>query len=99
MNCIVWVLLLIAQGCGATLSNPIEKVIQLLTELEAKVIKDGESEQKAFEEYAEWCETGAKDKEFEIKTAKAEIEDLSATITKAGSDIDTLTAKIGELAA
>jgi chromosome segregation ATPase len=79
-------------------SNPVQKVIELLTQLEGKVIKDGEAEQKAFEEYAEWCETGAKDKEWEIKTAKSEIEDLEATISKAGSDIDELTSKISDLA-
>jgi len=94
------VLILCSAGsCGASTANPVEKVVQLLTELEAKVIKDGEAEQKAFEEYADWCQTGAKDKEYEIKTAKAEIEDLSAVITKAASDIDAMTAKIADAAA
>jgi len=78
--------------------NPVQKVLQLLTELEAKIIKDGEVEQKAYEDYADWCENGAKDKQFEIKTAKADIEDLKATITKAAADIEALEAKIGELA-
>jgi len=78
--------------------NPIQKVLQLLTELEQKVIKDGEAEQKAYEEYVDWCQTGARDKKFEIKTAKADIEDLEATISKSTSLIEASTAKIAELA-
>jgi len=101
MKYFAWVLLLqsAASLSHTSSDNPVQKVIELLTSLEAKIIKDGEAEQKAFEDYAEWCETGAKDKEYEIKTAKSEIEDLSATITKSSSDIDTHTAKIGDLAA
>jgi len=41
--------------------NPLSKVIQLLSDLEGKIIKDGEAEQKAYEEYVDWCGTGAKD--------------------------------------
>jgi len=93
-----FVLALLLGSAAALTANPVQKVIELLTSLEAKVIKDGEVEQKAFEEYAEWCETEAKNKEYEIKTAKTEIEDLQATITKSAADIDTLTAKIAELA-
>jgi peptidoglycan hydrolase CwlO-like protein len=79
--------------------NPVQKVLSLLTELEAKVIKDGEAEQKAYEEFVDWCQTGAKDKEWEIKTAKAEIEELEATISNSGASIESHTAKIEELAA
>merc|ERR1719408_127502 len=79
--------------------SPVQKVIQLLGELEAKIIKDGEEENKAFEAYAAWCKDGAKDLGFEIKTAKAEIEDLKATIGKATADISETSAKIEDLAA
>lgn len=79
--------------------NPVEKVLQLLIELEAKVIKDGEAAQKAYEEYVDWCQVGAKDKEWEIKTAKKEIEELQATITNSAASIDSNSAKIEELAA
>lgn len=70
-----------------------------MTELEAKVIKDGEEEQKAYEEYVDWCQNGAKDKEWEIKTAKADVAELEATITKAAADIENFDGKIEELAA
>ena len=40
-----------------------------------------------YDEFAEWCEDEAKNLQFEIKTAKAEAEDLGAVIEKAASDI------------
>ena len=46
---------------GIKATNPVQKVIELLAELEVKIIKDGEVEQKAYEEHADWCRTGAKD--------------------------------------
>merc|ERR1719201_2448424 len=46
----------------------------------------------------EWCDDGHKDKGFEIKTAKSEIEDLTATIGKATSDIESSKTKMEELA-
>merc|ERR1719375_2261551 len=79
--------------------SPIQKVVQLLGELEMKIIKDGEEEKKAFNNYMEWCRTGAKDKEYEIKTANSDIEDLTATIGKADADLATTASKIEDLGA
>jgi hypothetical protein len=79
--------------------SPVQKVVQLLGELEMKIIKDGEEEKKAFDNFMEWCKNGAKDKEYEIKTAKADIEDLTATIGKADSDLATAASKIEDLSA
>merc|ERR1719316_1894365 len=75
--------------------NPIEKVIEMIGDLEQKVIKEGEAAQKTYDEFAEWCEDQSKDLGFEIKTAKGEIEDLTATIQKASSDIADEEEKIG----
>jgi len=74
-------------------------VVQLLGELEMKIIKDGEEEKKAFDAFMDWCKTGASDKAYEIKTAKGDIEDLTATIGKADSDISTTSSKIEDLGA
>merc|ERR1719324_468425 len=79
-------------------TNPVSKVVELLKGLQAKIVADGEKEDKAFDEYVDWCKTGAQDKAWEIKTAKAEIEDLTATIGKAGSVIETLSSKLEDLA-
>jgi len=82
-----------------TSTNPIQKIIELLSGLQAKIIADGEAEEKQFNEYFEWCDDATKEKGFEIKTLKGEVEDLTATIDKASSDISTLSDKIEELAA
>jgi len=79
--------------------NPLQKVVQLLSELEQKIIKHGASEEQAFVAYSDWCKTGAMEKGFEIKTANSEIEDLTATIGQASSDIETSTSKIQDNAA
>lgn len=79
--------------------DPLQKVVSLLGSLEMNIIRDGEAEQKAFDAFMDWCRNGGKDKEFEIKTAKSSIEDLSATIAKAESDISTLSSKIDDLGA
>eukprot|EP00448_Togula_jolla_P002710 CAMPEP_0170611418 /NCGR_PEP_ID=MMETSP0224-20130122/23179_1 /TAXON_ID=285029 /ORGANISM="Togula jolla, Strain CCCM 725" /LENGTH=713 /DNA_ID=CAMNT_0010936853 /DNA_START=10 /DNA_END=2151 /DNA_ORIENTATION=- len=79
--------------------NPVQKVVTLLTQLEVKIMKDGQEEVKAFEAYADWCKNGAKEKEFEIKTAESDIEDLSATIGKAESDTVSLASKVEDLSA
>jgi len=86
-------------GAAAVEVNPMTKVLQLLGELEAKVTAEGEAEAKLYEEYTNWCKNGKTDKGFEIRTAKGEIEDLSATIGKAYSDIDASKTKLEELAA
>merc|ERR1719335_669645 len=77
--------------------NPIEKVIEMIGDLQQKVIKEGEAAQKTYDEFSEWCEEEARNLQYTIKTAKAEAEDLSATIEKATTDIAGLDAKIGEL--
>jgi len=78
--------------------NPIQKVVELLSSLEAKLLADGEAEQKAYKEYFEWCDDASKNTGFAIKTATAKKEKLEATIAKAGADIESLTASIGDLA-
>lgn len=80
-----------------TNTNPIQKVIELLSGLEAKLIKEGEVEQKAYEEFVDWCDSGAKDKQFEVKTAKSEIESLEATISKSTSTSEEMVQKIADL--
>merc|ERR1719463_463756 len=80
-------------------ANPIEKVIEMLSELQQKIIKEGEVAQKIYDEFAEWCEEESKNLQFEIKTGKATAEELSATIDKAASDIKAGEEAIEELAA
>merc|ERR1719160_1618691 len=80
-------------------TNPIEKVIEMMSELQQKIIGEGEAAQKVYDEFAEWCEEESKNLQFEIKTGKAQAEELTSTIEKAVSDIKANEAKIEELSA
>jgi len=80
-------------------TNPIEKVIEMMSELQQKIIGEGEAAQKVFDEFSEWCEEESKNLQFEIKTGKAQAEELTATIEKAVSDIKAGEEAIEELAA
>jgi len=78
-------------------ANPVGQVLSLLQKLYDTVVADGETEQKQYEEFAEWCEDQAKERQYEIKTGKSQAADLRAQIEKAGADIEALNAQIGEL--
>merc|ERR1719247_1120337 len=78
-------------------ANPIEKVIEMMSDLQQKIIGEGKAAQKIYDEFAEWCEEESKSLQFTIKTAKAEAEDMNAVIDKAASDIKAFDEKIGEL--
>jgi hypothetical protein len=88
---------LLVSAHGAT-TNPIGKVIQMISDLEGKVIGEGEQSHKIYAEFAEWCEDRSKEVGFEIKTGKAEVAELTATIDQEDATIGSLNAKIEELA-
>jgi chromosome segregation ATPase len=79
--------------------NPIEKVIQMMSDLEGKIIGEGKECQKTYDEFAEWCEDRSKNLGFEIKTGKAQVADLSATIQDETAKTDAATSKIDDLSA
>merc|ERR1719163_677156 len=80
-------------------TNPIAKVVQMISDLEAKVIGEGEESHKIYAEFSEWCEDRSKEVGFEIKTGKAQVAELTATIDQQSALIGSLNAKIEELAA
>jgi|Transcript_78751 hypothetical protein len=79
-------------------SNPLGTVFELMSALEAKIIKEGEAEAKAFKEFFEWCDGASKNINYEIKTATTQKEKLTAKIGELSSDIDVGESKIEELA-
>jgi len=84
---------------SANEASPIAKVIQMVSDLETKIIGEGEESQKVYEEFSEWCETTSKNVKFEIKTGKNEVASLKATIEKDTANIQTQDSTIEELAA
>merc|ERR1719174_1610723 len=81
----------------ASQANPIEKILEMISDLETKVIAEGEDAQKEYDEYAEWCEDRSTQVGFEIKTGKSEVAELTATIEEETSTIGALETKIEEL--
>merc|ERR1719316_1023491 len=82
---------------GAKLS-PVQKVIQLIDDMHAKVTKEAAEESKVFEEYAKFCDDEATAKEYAIKDSKEAIEEFTATITDSKAIIETEDSKVSDLA-
>merc|ERR1719409_1207316 len=101
MKAVLMLILAVAPAAIAdqTTSNPLGKVFELMGALEAKIVKEGEAEAKAFKEFFEWCDSSSKNLNFEIKTAKTSQAKLTAKIGELTSDIEVGNAKIEELSA
>jgi hypothetical protein len=93
------VLLAVTSAQGNVVNvNPIEKVLSMLANLQAKIIKEGETAQKTYDEFAEWCEDRSRNVGFEIKDGKSEVSEQQATIESSTAEIASHNAKIEELA-
>ena len=82
-------LALIGASCvmgGAVHVNPIEKVVQLMDDLTAKITKEGDVEAKAFKEFVEWCDDAASNAKFAQKTGSAQQAKLEAIIDQSAAD-------------
>merc|ERR1719399_1417825 len=93
----VFIMASLAFSANASQASPIEKTIEMISELEAKVIGEGADAQKTYDEYAEFCEDRSTKLGFEIKTGKASVAELTATIESETSTIAALEAKIEDL--
>jgi DNA repair exonuclease SbcCD ATPase subunit len=79
--------------------SPIEKVVQLLSDLEGKIIGEGETAQKLYDEFAEFCEDRSEEVTYDIKRGKSTVLELKAAMAEELSLIESFDAKIGDLAA
>jgi len=87
------VVLFAAFGTAAA-QNPLQKVTQLLSELQQKILKEGEAEQKNYEKFEEWCKDEAVAKQYEIETGTNKVAELKAVIEKEGSTILAMESEI-----
>merc|ERR1719375_255055 len=97
MNCAFFFFALLSGPCVATNVTPIQKVIQMLTDMQAKGKAEKEDEAARFAEYKTFCKDTAWDKTTNIKTASAAIEQLSADIDKGASDAAEAAKAISQL--
>jgi len=87
----------VASPANAAQASPIEKILEMISGLQAKVIGEGKDAQKTYDSYAEWCSDRSTNLAFEIKTGKANVEELKATIQEETSASAALETKIEEL--
>jgi len=78
-------------------ASPVTKVVQLMSDMQAKIIGEGEEAHALYSEFAEMCEERSKSLGFEIKTQKAEVAELKATIDEETALAGSLDTKVGEL--
>eukprot|EP00445_Apocalathium_hangoei_P001388 CAMPEP_0203847336 /NCGR_PEP_ID=MMETSP0359-20131031/4954_1 /ASSEMBLY_ACC=CAM_ASM_000338 /TAXON_ID=268821 /ORGANISM="Scrippsiella Hangoei, Strain SHTV-5" /LENGTH=721 /DNA_ID=CAMNT_0050762783 /DNA_START=78 /DNA_END=2243 /DNA_ORIENTATION=- len=75
----------------------VQKVIQMLGNMQAKVKEEQNADEVAFAEFKTWCEMESAELKKEIGENGKEIERLSASIGKLASEIKTLGEEIGTL--
>jgi len=90
------VLLLAVLSSGAAVT-PIEKVVQLLKDLQAKVEKQGANEAAQYDKYACFCKNQAEFKKAAIEKSQEKIEVLKADIKDLESQIKELNSDIVDL--
>lgn len=97
MQCVAKVVLCLALGttiAGADEASPVSKAVQLLGDLQTKMIADGEKATQSFEEFSRWCERTSMEKQHALKDMGEQIVMLQATSEDAGSSIEQLKAKV-----
>lgn len=97
MRLIVTLALTCAPLTKATESNPISKVVQMISELQATIMNQATDAQKAYEKYVAYCQERSQNLGFEVKTGKADKDNSKATIQDASATIESLTAKIEDI--
>jgi len=87
---------------GALGVSPVQKVLQLIEDMEGKVQRDQAAASKAYETSALFCDDEVVKKGYAIKDSKSNIDSLSATVedeeakvTQYGSKIEEVTTQIG----
>lgn len=85
-------LALVACAHAFSTGSPVEKVVKLLEDLEAKITADGKSEEATYEKYKCWCTGMTRKKGAAIEQAKKDLKRL-------GSEIMSLRGKVAKLSA
>jgi len=78
-------------------TSPIGKVVELLSSLEVKIIREGEREAEVFKDFFQWCDKASKNLNFEIKTYTSAKEKQEAKIAELASNIEVAVSKIEDL--
>lgn len=91
-------LLAVSATARSTTGSPVERVVNLLKDLQTKVQNDGKVEEQIYNKYACWCEKTSERKGEAIEKAQDDLRALGQTILKLKGKVATLTAEIQLLA-
>jgi len=86
--------LLLAAVVSAVTVGPIQKVLQLVDELQSKVIAVGDESQATYEEFVDWCAKQAAETKHAIADATGQVEALTATVDTSTANIEELNSEI-----
>ena len=89
--------LVAAVAANSQSATPIDRVVELIDGLRAKIVADGEAEQTVYDKYACWCEKTTARKAGAIEEAKTSIEELTQLILELKGKKATLTAEVKQL--
>lgn len=82
---------------GQRTRSPVERVVNLLTDLKTRIESDGKSEQQMYDKYACWCEKTTERKASAIEKAQAQLRALGQSMLKLKGKIATLEFEIQDL--
>merc|ERR1719379_2306819 len=94
--------MVVASALGTDTSQrvtPVEKVIDLLTKLQAKVEAEGKEEAAQYDKYSCFCKEQADNKLYAIEKSEKKIKELAAVILSLEGEIADLNGDIKSLAA
>ena len=74
-----------------------EKVMTMLADVQTKLIEDGKASDAAHANYTKFCSHGQRDLGYDIKDGEKTVEELTARIAKASSEMEVSTSKLEEL--
>jgi hypothetical protein len=89
--------LVAAVAANSQSASPIDRVVELIEGLRAKIVADGAAEQTVYDKYACWCEETTARKAAAIEDAKTLIEELAKRILELKGRLGTYTAEIAKL--
>lgn len=78
-------------------ANPVNKALQLLSDLTAKITNEQKNAQHTFAEFKDWCEDRTTNLGFEIQTGNSEVASLQALIEDSSARQTSLGEKIQDL--
>eukprot|EP00448_Togula_jolla_P000623 CAMPEP_0170598508 /NCGR_PEP_ID=MMETSP0224-20130122/16289_1 /TAXON_ID=285029 /ORGANISM="Togula jolla, Strain CCCM 725" /LENGTH=697 /DNA_ID=CAMNT_0010923073 /DNA_START=44 /DNA_END=2137 /DNA_ORIENTATION=- len=81
---------------AANVMNPVQKILQMLTEMKAKGVSEMSAEKTIFAEYDKYVQEQTRELKEEISSSTQRSEKLLAAITKGESDTNSLSRKISE---